>query len=140
MSLVRVNKRVIRTSLWGWPVAQHNRDQRIIARLAQQCTDVLSLCISYLTCLDQFNSLAGRYRNEHTLKLTEMMPCIIEETPASCVLTQVLNTCLQPDIQSLGHAFRQGIEAAAIVPLRLCILNWITLLDMPMPVKDPDGF
>ena len=47
--------------------------------------------------------------------------------------------CLLPDIQSLGHAFGQGMQAAAIGPLRLHILEGIALLNVPLVIEDPDG-
>src|SRR5215470_12755621 len=49
------------------------------------------------------------------------------------------DVCLLPDIQSLGHAFGKGVQAAAIGPLGLCILEWITLLNVSLAIEGPDG-
>src|SRR5690348_7438452 len=44
------------------------------------------------------------------------------------------------DIQTLGHEPGQGIQAAAIGPLRLPVLERIALLDAPLLIEDPDRF
>jgi hypothetical protein len=46
----------------------------------------------------------------------------------------------QPDIEILGHASRQRVQAAAIGPFRLLVLERITLLNVSLLIEDPDGF
>src|SRR5205085_5630654 len=45
-----------------------------------------------------------------------------------------------PDIQTPGYASRQRIQAAAIGPLRLPVLQGIALLNVSLLIEDPDGF
>ena len=81
MCLIRVDKRIIRTYLRHWPIAQHNRDEWIISCLFQQSADFFLSSILYLAILDEFSSLTCWDSNQYAIKLTDIFPSISEEFP-----------------------------------------------------------
>lgn len=79
-------------------------------------------------------------REMDALKLTDRMPQAIEKAPTRVVVPEMANACPQPDIETPCHDSRQGIQASAIGPLRLHVLEGIALLNVPLPIEAPDGF
>src|SRR6266571_3156260 len=64
----------------------------------------------------------------------------IPKAPTRNVATEMANACPSPDIQTLCHSSRQGVQAAAIGPFGLHIQEAITLLNMSLLIENPDGF
>src|SRR5579864_2279710 len=68
------------------------------------------------------------------------MPVTIEKAPTRDGALEMTDARPQPDIETPGHASSQGVQAAAIGPLRLPVLEGITLLNISLLIEDPDGF
>src|SRR5260370_29658045 len=68
------------------------------------------------------------------------MSCAVKKAPSCDSALEMVNACSPPDIETLCHTSRQGVQAAAIGPFWLHVLEGIALLNMSLLIKDPDGF
>lgn len=139
MGFVRVDQCVIGANTRRGLVAQYDRDQRAITRPAQLLADALAFRLGEQAGLDEFKRVTGRGCDEDALKLADRMPQTIEKAPTRDGAPEKVNARPPPDTETSGHTSRQSVQAAAIGPLRLPVLEGITLLDVSLLIEDPDG-